>query len=291
MNELYNPKIDYLICKYLSDSNIEILDEQLWKDIYNGVIEPETRDQIIMVRAKIILSFIKKRSTKFTLPTVIKCFEILSEENIELSSYSQKVLKEIVKMFKCDSSIDLSAKCLVIILQEQVFPKEWNVEMSKIIHNFIQIKHGLVPTILYHFQTNRLIKLVEENEIEGAILEIKNAYQRTRHFNTKHALIPVEAIIDKINKLRDILTTKYGVQVIYMYGSYSKGTYNEYSDLDLFIKVTSKKRKDIENKHLLLDFLEEQIGISIDGQVDDITFKKNGLKKDMQRYLKKIFMA
>ncbi len=287
MNE-YNPKIDYLICKYLSDSNIDISDEQLWKDIYNGKLEPKTRDQIIMVRAKKILSFIKKESTKLTLCSITKCFELLSEEELELSSHSQEVLTKIIEMFKYDSSVDLSAKCLVMILKHQVFSKKWNVEMSKIIHNFIQIKKGLIPTIIYHFQTKRIINLVEENEIDGAILELNNAYRRTCHFNKKHELIPLEVIKKKINELKEILVTKYGVQIIYTYGSYSKGTFNEYSDLDLFIQVNGEKRKDPNNKYLLLDFLEEQLGISVDGQVDDITFKKDSLKKDMERYLKQI---
>ena len=284
----YNPKIDYLFCKYLSDSNLNISDEQLWRDMYSGKLEPKSKDQIIMVRAKKILSFIKKESTKFTVCSITKCFELLSEEKLELSSHSQEVLERIIKMFKNDSSVNLSAKCLIMILQNQVFPKEWNVEMSKIIHNFIQIKKGLIPTIIYHFQTKRLMKLMEEKEIDGAILELKNAYQRTCYFNKKHGLISLEVIKKKINKLKEVLVTKYGVQAIYTYGSYSKGTFNEYSDLDLFIQVNSEKRKDIDNKYLLLDFLEEQLGISVDGQVDDVTFKKDNLKKDMERHLKRI---
>jgi len=289
MNEKYNPKLDYLICKYLYDFEIKIEDEQVWKDVYNQKTSPKTRSQVIMLRAKKVLKFIKRPSTKFTLGAIKKCLEIISDRQYELSDSSIQVLKEIIKMFKTNSISNLSEVGLILILQKNVFPGEWNVEMSKIIHNFMQIKSGLVPTIFYYHQTNRLKKLIAENEIEGAMLEIKSAYERTRHFNTRHMLIPRQMIIDKIVQLKELLKEKFGVEEFYIYGSYAKGTENEYSDLDLFIKVNNQKQEDLNNKYLLFDFLEDQLGIAIDGKVNDISFREDSLKKDMKKHLTRIF--
>lgn len=288
MSETYNPKVDYLICKYLYDFDIKIEDEQLWKDIYNQKTSPKTRSQEIMLRAKKTLMFIKRHSTKFTLGSIKKCLEIISDRKYELSDSSIRVLKEIIKMFKTNSISNLSEVSLILILQRNVFPGEWNVEMSKIVHNFIQIKNGLAPTIFYHHQTNRLKKLIDENEIEGAMLEIKNSYERTRHFNTRHELVSLQTIINKIIQVKETLKEKYGVEEIYMYGSYAKGTENEYSDLDLFIKVNSQKKQDINNKYLLFDYLEKELGLFVDGIVNDISFHHDSLKEDMKKHLTRI---
>ena len=288
MNKTYNPKIDYLICKYLHDSDIDIWDEQLWKDMYNGRIIPIDKSQIIMLRAKKIFAYIRKKSTRFTLKSIVKCYELLTETKPELTDESYNILKQIVKMFKCDLSNETAEKSFITILKEKVFSKKWNVEMSKIIFNFIQIKKGLVPIIFYHYQTEQIITLIQENEIEGAMMEMKKAYLRTNHFNTKHPLIPLDSIISKMSNLKEILSSKYGVQEVFVYGSYAKEKYNEYSDLDLFIKVNNQKKEDLDNKYFLIEYLEEQLGISIDGKVNDINFKESDLKKDMRRYLKKI---
>ncbi len=191
-------------------------------------------------------------------------------------------------MFKNNYSPDLAATVFIYVLENNVFD-QYNVEMAKIIHNFIQLKRGYVPAIIYYFQADKVIHLIQKKEIEGAVLEVKKCYIRTKHFNTFHHLIFLEEIIAKLNKERIYLKDKFKVQELYIYGSYSKKTYNEYSDLDLLVKVYFETEYDYQTRFKIFDYLEKQIGIEIDGIIMDFREEKEDLQEEIKKNLKRIF--
>ena len=49
---------------------------------------------------------------------------------------------------------------------------------------------------------------------------------------------------EKILEIKDILLASFSVKHLYIFGSYSKNEINEYSDLDVFIKVKRRKKKE-----------------------------------------------
>lgn len=282
----YNSKIDYLICKYLSSKKFEILDEKEWKEVYFCEKKPKDDIQEMMLNGKKAFRFIKNSNIEFNVENIEKCYQIISNENIKLSLEQIDQLNDIVKGFKEDDSSNYAGLVFIEILKKQIFSK-YNIEMAKILHNFIQIKHGYVPSIFYHFQTNKIIKLINDNEIEGALFMIKSAYQRTNHFNVKHRLIHFNEIEIIIQRLKNKLIRNFGVTELYVYGSFSRGEENEYSDLDLYIKVEQKFKRKLDNKYFIMSLLEKELGIAVDAKVHDDEYK-NSLKPDMVRCLKRI---
>lgn len=284
----YNPKIDYLICKYLLNTKIEIQDEQLWKDIYFYENCTNNEEQCFMLKAKKVQAYIKNEKTDFNLVNIIHCYKSIIDDCYKVNPKVIEKTKNIIEMFKNNYSADLAAIVFIYVLENKVFD-HYNAEMAKIIHNFIQLKRGYVPAIIYYFQTDKVIQLIQKKEIDGAILEVKKCYIRTKHFNTFHRLIFLEEIITKLNKERNYLKDKFKVQELYIYGSYSKKTYNEYSDLDLLIKVYFDSEYAYQTRFKIFDYLEKQIGIEIDGIIIDFREEKENLKEEIKKNLKRIF--
>ncbi len=285
----YNPKIDYLFSKYIYHKSFIVGDEQLWKDVYNGVKKPQQLEQVLMLNCKKIITFIKQKKTKFTMTNLLKCFSILTEHEENPSKLRKMdTIEKLVAVYEERQDEDIAAELFLTVLQEKIFPKKYNVEMAKIIHNFIQWKSGRLPAIIYAHQTKKIEKLLANEEFEGALLEMNNVYQRTKHFNRKHKLISLETLKSKILEIRDILNQRYGVIEFYVYGSYAIGSANEYSDLDVYIGIDDKAITG-DLKFDVLLYLEEELGIEIDGKLSKITANGKGLEIDMIRHLIKIF--
>ena len=162
-----------------------------------------------------------------------------------------------------DNAFDI----LLAVLEYNIFPL-YNDEMAKIIFNFKLIYNGEIPLIVYQSQLEQIKKTLIINK-KNCIYELYKIINRTNHFNIKHRLISVKHL--------------------YIFGSYSKNEINEYSDLDVFIKVKRRKKKDINNKYYIFSYLEKALGIPIDGKTNDKDYKKSKLKKDMKKNLKKIY--
>ncbi len=288
MKEKYNLKIDYTFCKFLAHSKRRIVDERRNHAIYEGKCQPRKKEEKVMMKGKMILSWIKKETTKFNLKNIMRCYEILSDEKLVLEDRKRAFLKEIIKRFNEDSDSDLASKSFVMIIKEGIFPKKWNIEMSKIIHNFIQIKKEHLPTIFLYWPIERIKELISQDEIEGAIVSLIRSYQRSECFNSKHPLVDHNEIILKLRTVKEELKAKYGVIKVYMYGSYAHGTYSEYSDLDLYIQVEEKYGKDNKNTYLLKRYLEYILHLPIDGKVWAEAPNKENITKDMIRDLKEI---
>lgn len=289
MDIYYNPKIDYLFAKYLYSKPVIIEDEQEWKDVYDRIVEPSTIEQRIMMYSKEIIAFVKDESTKFTVENIFKCFQILTQEEEKACKIRNlAALENVVRSFETRSEEDIAGEMFIYVLKEKIFPRKYNVEMSKIIHNFIQWKTNRIPAIIYRFQMKKIEHLLKDKEYDGALLEMNNIYQRTSHYNQKHTVIPFSIIKSKILSLKEKLHKKYGVYEMYVYGSYAKGTANEYSDLDVYLRV-DKSFIDDDIRCDVFFYLEKELGIEVDGKLVAINTIREGLKADMSRHLIKIY--
>ena len=268
----YNKKINYLICKYIIAKNLKIEDEQIWRDIYNEKKPPKTNEQKMMMKCKNIFAYINKK--EFNKKEIINCYKLMANETINENNL-------------CFSINDNAFDILLAVLEYNIFPL-YNDEMAKIIFNFKLIYNGEIPLIVYQSQLEQIKKTLIINK-KNCIYELYKIINRTNHFNIKHRLISFNEIKTKILEIKDILLASFSVKHLYIFGSYSKNEINEYSDLDVFIKVKRRKKKDINNKYYIFSYLEKALGIPIDGKTNDKDYKKSKLKKDMKKNLKKIY--
>ena len=105
-----------------------------------------------------------------------------------------------------------------------------------------------------------------------------NLLQRSEGLNRKHRFIPLDVILRRIDEIKPVLESTYGVTSLFYYGSYAKNIANEYSDLDLFVEVDSKRQEDEDNKYRIKGYLEKELGITVDCHVRDSGYVKSPLR-------------
>lgn len=285
----YNPKLDYLFCKYASSRKpLSNIDEEEWRDVYHELRAPNDSRQEKMLRFKKILFFIKGQRSSFSVDTLLRSLDIYLGTSHTNDDVDYVKLKSI---FSSSSSLEeMNFRDLFIsIILKSPFREEFNVEMAEIATNFLLIKQGRVPVVFYAFVVEKLLDLISSNEIEGAKLLMLNLLQRSEVLNRKHKFIPLDVLLKKIEKIKPILESAYGVTSLFYYGSYAKNIANEYSDFDLFVEVDPTRQEDEYNKYRIKGYLEKELGITIDCHVRDSGYGKNPLRVDMIRHLKLIF--
>ncbi len=285
----YNPKLDYLFCKYASSRKpLSNIDEEEWRDVYHEFRAPNDSRQEKMLRFKKILSFIKSPQSRFSMDTLLRSLDIYLDTSHTNDDVDYAKLKSI---FSSGNSLEeMNFRDLFIsIILKRPFREEFNVEMAEIATNFLLIKQGRVPVIFYAFAVEKLLSLISSNEIEGAKLLMLNLIQRSEVLNQKHKFIPLGILLKRIEKIKPILESAYGVTSLFYYGSYAKNIANEYSDFDLFVEVDPARQEDEYNKYRIKGYLEKELGITVDCHVRDSGYGKNPLRVDMIRHLKLIF--
>lgn len=285
----YNPKLDYLFCKYASSRKpLKRTDEEEWKKVYKGEITAKDSRQENMLRLKNVLTYVKDSKCAFSLDNVLTCLELYTENHLADVKYDVGVLSKILHYE--NTIYDINFRDLFVnIIRQKPFDEQINVEMAEIITNLLLIKQNSIPLIFYSYVVDKLLFLINSNELEGAKLLMLNLLARSKRFNRKHKYIPLEDLLKKIEGIKPILRKRFGVKSLFYYGSYAKNTINEYSDFDLYIEVDDEHQENKDNKFLIKGYLEKELNITIDCHVNDIDYKKYPLRIDMIRHIKQIF--
>lgn len=286
----YNPKLDYLFCKYSSSRKpLASTDEEEWRDVFQELKEPNDPRQVEMLRIKKVLSFIKNQECQFTKDSIITCLDIYLKRPHTPNDVDLDKLNKIINDDKTMISTLNFRDLFVLIIKEKPFHESINIEMAEIITNFLLIKQKELPVVFYALVVEKILKLILLNELEGAKILMLNLLQRSALLNKKHEFVPLDVLLEKTNRLKDILQKEYGVYSIYYFGSYSKGDANEYSDFDLFIEIDTEFPNKNNKTDFLKGYLENNLGISIDCHICEKGYVNNPLRIDMIRHLKKIF--
>ena len=70
--------------------------------------------------------------------------------------------------------------------------------------------------------------------------------------------------IEEIRQIVKPIAEKYGLPVVYLFGSYARGTADERSDVDLLVDTTGTRLKSLLTLGALYNDLEEALGKRID---------------------------
>ena len=282
----YNPKIDYLFCKYLTSNDFIIEDEAYFRKVYKEEEKPLTKEQIIMLKAKRILNFIKIPLVKFNKNNILECYYILTNEKCLLDKEKDKLLDELIRNGN-HTNYSFGEQAFLYVLKHNIFKSSWNKEMAKIIHNFIEIKSNRIPTIFYPYQMKKIMELLSNNNLLGAELEMKKIYYRTYEYNISHEYKSLEEIEKIIKDNIKTLKEKYAIEELYIYGSYARSEQHEYSDLDVFV-VINKEKINNQTKYKLEKYISNLVKIPVDLLIDGLNTDKEKLNVDIYRHLKQI---
>lgn len=184
------------------------------------IIEKLRNENYIMADA-LLASLVKLCRLSF-LNKVLSCDEIISYyvEKLYLGTRkvlpSQEQLNKIIKLYNQEDIESLSK----FILEKNSFGI-YSLPMLSIFIN----------TIRSH-QKKELI-VIRASDIKN--FNIKVIENRSKKYWYPHKYVPLEMVISKLKELNKKELKELGIDSIYLFGSYAKNRYDEYSDVDLLI--------------------------------------------------------
>lgn len=243
--EEYNPKIDARFIRYLSQ------------------IKPYTYDDVKNSQSeynKVLKTFLEIKSSHITLENIFELYKIMSNNNVDSITkeylkglYDKKTLNELIDNFK-------------IVIKKKLFA-ESSAEMAILIFNCQMINLKYIPIVFYPSITGQMVRAIENNESDFKIEKMfRCAYLNTfNKLNFKRKVKSKEKVISIILNHKDMLKDLYQIESLGLFGSFARGEQNEYSDMDVWIKVLDKisNQKKYQIKSLLEGILDLAVDLNI----------------------------
>jgi len=220
---MYNKKINFKFLEYLyQHCDSKDLHEMHLKNVLNGKEEKIDNIDIFILRGKEVLDYILNN----------KVYNIFNIKNIYYLYTKEKfiddnLLNGIIKIY--DTEANKEVEIYRYIIKNNIFGY-YNIELAKILFNYIRIIDNNYPLIFYFELTNKINDLIL-NDLDFT-KELYKLIELTNHHNIKHEIIEYDYIYNKLIDNKNKLI-KMGINELFIYGSYARKDYNEYSDLDL----------------------------------------------------------
>ena len=255
----YNPKIDFLLLKYLNPK-------------YNSKKNYNELKKIFFKKQKA-----KSIQGKY-LEKLIEIFEILKIKDININTLKEcadilgvNMLEEKANDFiKYLNSLNMnvtknSVWLLVYLLKNEIFNLHSDF-LSVLIFNSYLYKNKYVPFILYHYNREYIKKKLDNgaNE-EGLHFYFSNFYNENKVFLNKYPKLTKKELIDKLVENKKVILGIYNVSKLWIYGSFARDDANEYSDIDLYLELSEY---DLDNLTELKKFLERILLRRVDFHIE-----------------------
>lgn len=263
-NKEYNPKIDYLLCKYLLKDFPEDADENHLKDCFFNKESRQTDEDLILCMTRNF--FLQHNLLSLTGKEIQMFFEY---QNIQYSfqGFSGNSIEE--KIYNLISSI----KDKLIEEQELI---------SKFLLVVVYVKEKEELILPYIKGIRRILSATSLEEIGPIISYLE---KKTNRLNTKHDTRLNSIIPNILNLLSSFFLEITGYLGIGIYGSFSLQTSNEYSDLDIMVFISNGLDKHNARK-LAKQFFCKFIPIPIDVKVTTTEEMESDLTIGMKKTLK-----
>ena len=161
-----------------------------------------------------------------------QCYFLISNSLLD-----KTIIKNIVSLYyqNIDNSPYTLAGLIHLFIINNI--KQTEIEFAFIISNYIMIKKQKGLLIPYEYCIKKYYDIITNNDLSSLILlffdiEKKIKVKRNCNLTKKEVCIIIQ-------KLKNELVAKYDIKKLYLFGSYAKGTNNNYSDID-FIVIFNK---------------------------------------------------
>lgn len=261
----YNPKIDYLMCKWMTEPKRNHK-EFVLRAVFFDQAEPKTQDQLKICRYRNTFKLLISHE-------VDSAIDIFFSNNRPIESFDYRHINEYLKRVP---DFDL----FVVLLKND----KLLTVLSVLLFNAIRVRNNLIPII---FQTRHLDLIMDYIE-NGQTHEAERLYELscilTERFLMKKSSFSKDGIMEKFTLIRDELKLGYNIDKVYIYGSIARDDANEYSDLDVVV-VTGLAAFDDDYVFSLQKVIEEQVKMPIDlhlfsEKIDYSVFDKK-IREDM----------
>lgn len=244
-NKIYNPKIDYLICKQLVKTLPERYDEDQMRICYrdNKAEKPYEQD-LINIKAFFERNDVLQCTNNTVKDLYVLCAHedlILIDEDIAITVKSD--MREIAAFV---NKIDCKRNVLFQILF--------------LLHYLV--KNNL-PIIPYASLCGSMFYAISAGEDLDAAAIYSKLQKQAEKYLTKHTIEDGEKCIKLFNKYAEDFLAESDAVKVGFYGSYARGNANEYSDFDILTVFTDEKVLPL-CKIKALEFWRSKLPIKVD---------------------------
>lgn len=268
----YNPKLDYLFCKYLIVSVTK--NEQQFKHAFWGKTPPESINECKILFYKDLLDEIKNSADY--IETLLSIHEKLY--GFALSKGGISLLKRVFKYENEDLIYQRLAECS---------HDDNNADFIAFVYTAKRFAKNLNPIVFYKESTKDMFHLFRVGDTERAKTILKIMCKRTERQNHYHALTNREEIVGQIiNKKNDIINLLF-IKEIFLVGSCARDEMNEYSDVDLVCIVDKENTQKADYRFgKVRDYFSTLFNIHVDlkmgGDLDGLDLNDN-FRRDLFR--------
>ncbi len=265
-NEIYNPKIDYLICEKLVKTLPEDYDEDKIRMCYvDHTLATEVYEQDVISIKKF---FEQNDILQITNHQIEELYKICAHEDIWINENIAAVLQsDMYTVAKYVNGINCQRKILFQILFLVYFC----------------IKNNS-PVIPYQSLCNKLFYAITAKEYDEVTLLYNMLQNRTHKYTIKHFIKDGEICVRSLYENKERFLTETDAIRIGYYGSYARGNANEYSDFDILAVFSDEKNLSL-CKRKSIEFWRSIMPIEIDVAVVNIS-NIESLSKGIKRSIK-----
>lgn len=265
-NEIYNPKIDYLICEKLVKTLPEDYDEDKIRMCFvNNALATEIHEQDVINIKKF---FEQNDILQITNHQIEELYKICAHEDILINENISAVLQsDMFTVAKYVNEINCQRKILFQILFLVHFCKKHNS-----------------PVIPYQSLCNKLFYAITAKDYDEVTLLFSTLQNRTHKYTIKHFIKDGEICIRSLYENKEKFLAETDAIRIGYYGSYARGNANEYSDFDILAVFSDEKSLSL-CKRKSLEFWRSKMPIEIDVAVinqGNIDYLPKGIRRSLK---------
>ena len=263
-NKNYNPKIDFLVCKNLINNLPNDYDEILLRDAYkNYKISNDYCSKIIDIKKY----FLENDLISYSKNDIENLYFIITDKKIELTDDYVRYELNITNL-------------------------KWSVNNIK---NMVDVdKYLLIRILIVFYSLNNMVIIPYRNHIKQLYLAVlyhqdellKNSYNRlinrTKEYLIAHDNKENEKALLMLDKYKKEFVESFNALEFGIYGSFSTKSYNEYSDLDMYVLMKNiDDKKKIKTQ--ILKFWNDKFNIKIDLKLVTLETIDTTLTKNMKK--------
>ena len=270
--QIYNPKIDFVICRVLLNylpSSYDVARLQACFEKHTSPTEVFER-QIVAIRDYFAANDICTSTRR----SIKELFNIVTGEVIDLINLD------------LNRNLTLSGVCELVHVIEQINPVD-KLSLFKILILTKYCDGKRVPIIPYHSHSKNLYNKIIEGDISYARALYESLEKRTQKFCCRHGIEDNIKSVQQVQACANEFLKDFAALDLYLYGSLATGSGNEYSDIDIMAVFSDDCDLSL-SKQLGRTFWSKKLPIPFDFYAIAQSDFNKGLKPSIQRTLRKI---
>lgn len=239
--QIYNPKIDYLIIRNLILLPFEY-DELRLRDVYKGKKEYQTHEERIITTVKAYFSNCCLKN--FKVEDIFNLYYLITEERLPQSDLD---FSSLMNLFLCIKKLKIKDNLTL-----------FRIALLKFMYDT-----RAVLIIPYRNLCRKLFIACDNGNFEEIVLIERKLIKRVNKYHHQHTFEYNDVVLKLISDNMKPFVEKFKLSGFGLYGSYALGKASIYSDLDILILVDNIEGL-YELKNQCLNYWKKLIEIPID---------------------------